>query len=90
MLRKDAEIKWIPEAKEFFENIKQALVQAPILISPNHSKEFMIFSFASEDTIVVVLLQRNEQGHKRPNSFFSKNLRDSKLKYDIMEKHAYA
>ena len=60
MLKKDAEIKWIPEAKESFEKIKQALFQAPVLIDPNYSKEFLIFSFASEDTIVVVLLQRND------------------------------
>jgi hypothetical protein len=38
MLKKDVEIKWILEAKEYFENIKQALVQAPVLISPNYSK----------------------------------------------------
>jgi hypothetical protein len=46
----------------------------------------MIFSFSSEDTIVVVLLQRNEQGYKKSISFFKKTLRDSELKYDIMEK----
>jgi hypothetical protein len=49
----------------------------------------MIFSFASEDTIVDVLLQRNNQGYEQPISFFSKTLKDSELKYDIMEKHAY-
>jgi hypothetical protein len=90
MLKKDAEIKWIPEAKESFERIKQALVQAPVLISPDYSKGFMIFSFASENTIVVVLLQRNEQGHEQPISFFSKTLKDSELKYDIVNKQAYA
>jgi hypothetical protein len=50
----------------------------------------MIFSFASENTIVVVLLQRNEKGYEQPISFFRKTLRDSELKYDIVEKHAYA
>jgi hypothetical protein len=90
MLKKDAEIKWIPEAKESFENIKKSLIKAPILIIPNYSKEFFIFSFSSEDTIVFVLLQRNYQGYEQPISFFSKTLRDSELKYDIMEKHAYA
>jgi hypothetical protein len=50
----------------------------------------MIFSFASENTIVVVLLQRNEQGYEQPISFFRKTLRDSELKYDIIEKQAYA
>jgi hypothetical protein len=60
MLKKDEEIKWIPEEKESFEKIKQALIKAHVLIIPNYSKEFFIFSFASEDTIVVVLLQRND------------------------------
>jgi hypothetical protein len=46
----------------------------------------MIFSFASEDTIAAVLLQRNDQGYEQPISFFSKTLRDYELKYDIMEK----
>jgi len=90
MLKKDAEIKWIPEDKEYFENIKQALVQALVLISPYYSKGFLIFSFASENNIVVVLLQRNEQGYEKPISFFKKTHRDSKLKYDIMEKKVYA
>jgi hypothetical protein len=72
--------------RESFERIKQDIVQAPVLISPDYSKEFMIFSFASENTIVVVLLQRNEQGYEQPISFFSKTLRDSELKYDLIEK----
>jgi hypothetical protein len=90
MLKKDAEIKWTPEAKSSFDRIKQALIEAHVLISPDYSKEFLIFSFASEDTIVVVLLQRNDEGYEQPISFFSKTLRDAELKYDIMEKQAYA
>jgi hypothetical protein len=50
----------------------------------------MIFSFASDNTIAIVLLQRNEQGYEQPISFFSKTLRDSELKYDLIEKQAYA
>jgi hypothetical protein len=63
-----------------------SIVQAPLLISPDYSKEFMIFSFASKNTVVVVLLQRNEQGYEQPISFFRKTVRDSELKYDIIEK----
>jgi hypothetical protein len=50
----------------------------------------MIFSFASENTIVVVLLQKNSENLEQPIAFFSKSLRDSKLKYNILEKQAYA
>ena len=54
------------------------------------SKYFLIFSFASEHTVAAVLLQKNTEGMEQPISFFSKALRDAPLKYNIMEKQAYA
>jgi hypothetical protein len=50
----------------------------------------LIFSFASYDTLVVVLLQKNTEGLEQPISFFSRALRDAEMRYDIMEKQAYA
>ena len=90
MLRKGNEVKWTQEARISFEKIKQALVDAPILINPDYSKEFFIFSFASNDTLVVVLLQKNLYGMEQPISFFSRALRDVEVRYDFMEKQAYA
>jgi len=58
MLKKGVEIKWTIEAKNYFEQIKKALTQAPILISPDFSKELLVFTFASENTIAGVLLQK--------------------------------
>jgi hypothetical protein len=72
------------------QRIKQALIEAPVLVSLDYSKEFLIFSFFSEETIDVVLLQKNEEGNEQPIDFFSKALRDVEIKYDILEKHAYA
>ena len=46
MLKKDQEVKWTAEAKNSFEKIKQALTEAPVLVSPNFSKYFLTFSFA--------------------------------------------
>jgi hypothetical protein len=62
------------------------LTEAYVLIIPDYSKEFMIFSFTSSDTLVVVLLQRNAEGLEQPISFFSRALRDAEMRYDIMEK----
>jgi hypothetical protein len=56
MLKKYVEINWTQESKSSFENIKQDLIEAPILISLDHSKEFLVSYFSSEDTIVIVLL----------------------------------
>ena len=56
MLKKDQQVKWIAEAKNSFEKIKIDLTEAPMLVSLDFSKEFFTFSFASEDTLAVVLL----------------------------------
>jgi hypothetical protein len=90
MLRKGSEIKWTPEARKSFEDIKVALTKAPVLASPDYAKDFILFSFASEHTIVGVLLQKNEHNFERPIAYYNITLRDSPLKYDIMEKQAYA
>jgi hypothetical protein len=90
MLRKGNEVKWTYEPREYFVRIKKALTEALVLISPNYSKYFMIFSFASCDTVAAVLLQKNNQGKEYPITFFSKALRDAELRYEIMEKQAYA
>jgi len=85
MLKKDSKVKWTLVAKQAFEGIKSALTQAPILTSPQFDKDFIIFSFASDNTIVVVLLQKDDQRNEKPIAFFSRALRDAPLKYQIME-----
>jgi hypothetical protein len=53
-------------------------------------KEFLIFSLAFEHTIMVVLLEKNDEGFEQAITFFSKSLRDAELKYNILENQAYA
>ena len=64
MLKKYAMIKWSSEEKSSFQTIKQALVEAPVLASPDYTKALFIFSFASDEIIVVVMLKKNEEGHE--------------------------
>jgi hypothetical protein len=40
--------------------------------------------------VAVVLLQKNVEGLEQPVSFFSRALRDAEVKYETMEKQAYA
>jgi hypothetical protein len=90
MLKKDTKMKWTIEEKHSFDQVKQALTQSPVLINPDYTKYFLLFSFSSEYTIAVVLLQKNSEGHEQPISFFSKYLRDVALNYNIMEKKAFS
>jgi hypothetical protein len=64
MLKKDTKIKWDIESRQSFEQVKRTLTQAPILISPDITKDFYLFSFASEHTIAALLLQKNNEGYE--------------------------
>lgn len=70
--------------------MKEYLAEAQVLDTPNYSVPFYIFSFASAHTIVAALLQKNKAGYEQPITFFSQVLRDVELRYNILEKQAYA
>lgn len=76
--------------KKYFKEIKKALTLASVLIRPNFSKDFLVFTFTSKHTIVRVLLQKRHQGNEKPIYFFSRTLENYELKYNTMEKQAYA
>lgn len=60
------------------------------MAAPNYKRPFQIFSFASEFTIALVLLQKDDNGVERPISLFSKVLQVAELKYTIMEKQTFS
>ena len=64
MLKKDTKIKWDSESKQSFEQVKHALTQALVLISLDLTKDFYLFSFASEHTNAAVLLQKNSERYE--------------------------
>jgi len=56
MLQKNHEVKGTISSRHAFDHIKKAISEAPTLASPDYTKPFSIFSFASEITLIVVLL----------------------------------
>jgi hypothetical protein len=90
MMKKGSEIKWTENARNSFQYIKQAIMESLTLISLDYSKIFYVFSFASYDTVATVLLQKDDDNLDHPVAFFNKTLRDTELRYDPIEKQAYA
>ncbi|KAH9307129.1 hypothetical protein KI387_043801 [Taxus chinensis] len=90
MLKKSLAFKWTAEGKESFENIKHAISQAPTLINPDFSKDFMLYAFGGLDTISAILTQLNREGSEHPIAFFNQTLEDYEIKYSFIEKHVLA
>jgi len=61
-----------------------------IFIDLDVKKDFILCTFASDKTIVVVLTQVNEIKEDHPIYFMSKSIQEHELKYYLIEKQAYA
>ena len=70
--------------------MKGVITSSPILVSLDFRKHFIIYTFASEYTIALVLIRKNHNGNELPISFMRKELHDYELKYSSLEKQAYA
>jgi hypothetical protein len=90
MIHKDVEFKWDDERKSSFSNIKAAISQASVFRSPDFSKYFFLYNFASDQSLVAVLTQKDDDNNEAPLSFMSTNLRGDDLNYPAIDKHAYA
>lgn len=89
MLKKDSAVRWIEEAVKSFNLVKLSLSSTLVLISSGYTQDFILFSFASDHTMAVVLMQKRDQ-LKKPIAFFNRTIRDVALKYNIIEKQALA
>ncbi|KAH9287541.1 hypothetical protein KI387_031658, partial [Taxus chinensis] len=76
MLKKIMAFKWTAEGKESFEAIKEAISQAPTLINPDFSKDFILYAFGGDDTISAILVQQNKDNDEQPIAFFNQILED--------------
>ena len=81
---------WDKTCESSFTKLKKSISTAPVLAFLDYNEEFLVYSYASEDTIVGVLLEKKNENHEQPIAFMSKNLRDGELKYTPTEKQAYA
>eukprot|EP00253_Pinus_taeda_P021623 PITA_21623 len=57
MLKKEIQVKWTEEVIKYFNSVKLALSSAPVLISPDYTQDFILFSFASEHTMALALVK---------------------------------
>lgn len=84
LLKKDA-FQWSMEAEQAFEELKSAMITAPMLSLPNMNETFIIETYASNIGIGAVLMQR---GHLV--AFVSKGLSTRQKLLSAYEKELLA
>ena len=73
-----------------FSKIKTYIAHVLSLKSPNFEKDFILYTFVSNDSLAAVLTQKEDGGDEYPISFMSTGLQGAKLNYPALDKQAYA
>ena len=60
MIKKNYVFKWGHTKHEAFNLIKQAIINAPSLTTPNFSNHFILYTFAFETSYASILTQVND------------------------------
>ena len=81
--------KWDAKAEQSFINIKKALTESPVLIAPDFTKPFILYTDASNEGIGAVLCQVKD-GKEHPIRFASKSLNKAEKAYATIEQEALA
>jgi hypothetical protein len=90
LLKKDTPFIWDEQAQESFDALNKALVSAPLLKSPDYSRDYLLYIAASEETINMVLVQEDDELHEHVIYYLSRNLVGPELNYSHVEKLALA
>ena len=90
MVKQSVQFKWTDVEKNTFSKIKIAVVHAPSLRSPYFEKDFILYTFAFDDSLAAVLTQKEDGGDEFPLSFMSTGLQGAELNYPAVDKQAYS
>jgi hypothetical protein len=90
LIKKDVQYHWGPQESQVFDSIKKSIVEAPSLISPDFSRDFTLYTFASDRSYVAVLTQKNVENNEVPIAFMSSAFKGVELNYPAIDQQAYA
>ena len=85
LLHLDIKYEWNQQRQEAFDELKQRLVTAPILIYSNYKAEFILSTDASYDGFGATLSQIADDGKEYPIAYASKSLKKEEVNYGATE-----
>jgi hypothetical protein len=89
LTHKHAHFEWNESHQKSFDALKQRLSSAPILAHPDLSREFIVYTDASQYAVGAVLAQKFDDGEK-VIQYLSHQLSGSQKKWPTIEREMYA
>ena len=83
LLKKDTEFEWMEETQQAFEELKQWLTSALVLMMPDWTKPFQNECNTSKYASGAVLTQLDNNGDCHPVAFLSKTFNETECNYEI-------
>ena len=85
LTRKDTPFVWSSDCQQSYEYLKSKLIESPVLVYPNFSKDFCLETDASAKGLGAILSQLGEDKKRHPVAYASRALSDSERRYAITE-----
>ena len=91
LLRKDVPFQWNAAQEKSFQDLKNALTNAPILAFPNYEVPFVLYTTdASALGLGAVLMQPDEHGKNRVIAYASRTLNPAESNYSVIHQETLA
>ena len=90
LLRKDSAWYWDEAQQRAFQQVKEKLASPEILAYYNPNHQTVIAADASSTGLGAVLLQKQDNGQRRPICYISRSLSEAERNYAVNEKEALA
>ena len=90
LLKNDVHFTWTVDQENAFQTIKDKLISAPILIYPDFTKKFYLYTDVSDAGLGAVLSQKDDEGRERVVAYASVSLKPAEKNYSVTEKEALA
>ncbi|XP_015748886.1 PREDICTED: uncharacterized protein K02A2.6-like [Acropora digitifera] len=90
LLRKDSAWYWDEAQQRAFQKVKEKLASPEILAHYNPNRQTVIAADASSTGLGAVLLQKQDNGQRRPICYISRSLSEAERNYAVIEREALA
>ena len=90
LTKKHSTFSWPPAAQTAFDQLRQHLISAPVLVYPDASKPFILDTDASDHAIGGVLSQIDPDGAEHPIAYASKTLSSGQRNYTTTKRELLA